>query len=483
MAGVDDWVSPAADDWILPQQPVTATGLAKQVGAGVAENAFIPGTLGNLQRYIASLQSPESQQKLEAARSKYGALLPTRQQMEDATGIRLPEPQNTAEEYARSVGAFLPSAAFGGGGALARAANVVVPAVTSETAGQLTKGTALEPAARVSTALATGKITAPKAAEAAIPAIEDVKAAARAGYQAPEVAAVQIKPSAVAGLAAQIENDLTRAGFRPTSKSASDTFAEVRDLRPPQGVQSVSVADLDTARKALSNLSREVDAVGKPTAEAVAAGKAVGHIDNFLPNLNQADLLAGDAAQANSILSAARGNWKSAKQAELAATKMENARIQAASTYGGGNINNALRQAYRPLEVNNYAKTSNWSPAAQSALQDVVEGALFRNAMRDIGRSAPTGPVNIGMHLAAGAPTAFATGGASIPVSLGVGAATYLAKKLGEAGTKKAAQRLTQTLLKESPLYQARLSSFGPITTPRPYLGGLLGSLASLPAP
>lgn len=60
------------------------------------------------------------------------------------------QPQTTAGEYARTIGEFAPMAAFGGPGAgmLSRAVNVTAPAVVSETAGQLTKGTSAEPWAR-----------------------------------------------------------------------------------------------------------------------------------------------------------------------------------------------------------------------------------------------------------------------------------------------------------------------------------------------
>lgn len=63
------------------------------------------------------------------------------------------EPQNKAEEYIKSIGSFVPGAALGPGGWGARAAQAVVPGVASETAGQVTKGTAAEPYARGGAAL------------------------------------------------------------------------------------------------------------------------------------------------------------------------------------------------------------------------------------------------------------------------------------------------------------------------------------------
>ncbi|ANW00688.1 hypothetical protein [Bradyrhizobium icense] len=68
------------------------------------------------------------------------------------------KPKTTAGEYAQTAGEFLPAAVGGPGGAIARGARVLVPAVTSETAGQATKGTAAEPVARFLGALAGGGV-------------------------------------------------------------------------------------------------------------------------------------------------------------------------------------------------------------------------------------------------------------------------------------------------------------------------------------
>jgi hypothetical protein len=376
---------------------------------------------------------------------------------------KLYQPQTVPGQYLKTTIGFLPAAvgAVETGGLTAvpaaaaalreagkRLLRVLPPALASETAGQLTKGTALEPVARVGGAFAGGAGLGKVAETLAAPAGAELKAAAQAAYKHPVVKDVEFKPQAVGALSGRIQMDLVKDGFRPVQDNAQSTFAVLKDLNPPVGVQSVTVDDLDAARKVLSRYSKQVDAVGAPTTNATAAAKAISHIDDFLPNLQQSDLFRGNAVLASEKLTEARGNWAAYKRSQLADTKMENARIQAASTYGGGNINNALRQAYRPLEVNNYGKIAGWSPEAKDALKDVVEGRLGRNAMRDLGRLAPTGPVNIGLH----ALNAAATGGASLPIA----GAAYVAKKLGERGTKQAAERLSEVLRSQSPLAQQR---------------------------
>lgn len=70
------------------------------------------------------------------------------------------KPKTTAGEYAQTAGEFLPAAFGGEAGLIGRAARTLIPAATSETAGQLTKGSGYEPVARFLGALAGGGATA-----------------------------------------------------------------------------------------------------------------------------------------------------------------------------------------------------------------------------------------------------------------------------------------------------------------------------------
>jgi hypothetical protein len=70
------------------------------------------------------------------------------------------QPKTVPGEYARTIGEFAPAAAFGPGGVIARTSNVAVPAFISETAGQMTKGSDMEPWARAGGAFAGGLGTA-----------------------------------------------------------------------------------------------------------------------------------------------------------------------------------------------------------------------------------------------------------------------------------------------------------------------------------
>lgn len=153
-------------DDLIPQRRAlsageTAMDVAKSAGIGLAQGGIGLATLpGNLE-YVARAGIDKAATTLgfDDPQTSSDTVLPTYSDakggIEQYTG-KFYEPRSTAGEYARTIGEFAPLAAFGGGGLAARAANVVAPAVVSETAGQLTKGTEYEPWARAGGALAGG---------------------------------------------------------------------------------------------------------------------------------------------------------------------------------------------------------------------------------------------------------------------------------------------------------------------------------------
>jgi len=89
------------------------------------------------------------------------------------------EPQTVAGEYAKTIGQFAPAAAAGPGGIGRKAAMTIIPAVASETAGQLTKGSEIEPFARTGAALLGGFAAAGRAPSLAREAAKDAPTTAQ----------------------------------------------------------------------------------------------------------------------------------------------------------------------------------------------------------------------------------------------------------------------------------------------------------------
>jgi|GEM_PF-1681772 len=162
------------DEWqALQEKPDQVTDAAKSFGSGVVKGAIglgtLPATLETMTAQLAdSIGAPEWMRKGAKAVADYGVMpsitaparmisggptnKPTFDEakgvVERAAGQPLYEPQTTAGQYAQTVGEFVPGG-FTPGGMLRKAANVAIPAVASETAGQATAGTRYEPAARV----------------------------------------------------------------------------------------------------------------------------------------------------------------------------------------------------------------------------------------------------------------------------------------------------------------------------------------------
>lgn len=139
-----------------------AADVAKSAGIGLAQGgiglATLPGNIEQLGRLginkgaeFVGARPPVSNE----------TFLPTysdaKSAIEGVTG-KFYEPKTTAGEFARTAGEFASLAVGGPAGVANRVARVAVPAVASETAGQLTEGTSLEPWARLAGALAGPRI-------------------------------------------------------------------------------------------------------------------------------------------------------------------------------------------------------------------------------------------------------------------------------------------------------------------------------------
>lgn len=156
----------------------TSADVAKSGGIGAAKGAIgIAGAAGDL-RHLASAATdylggkfglaPETVQSVKNKAYTAAGLLPAGMVLRDAPssseiqggieraiGQKFYQPKTTAGEYAQTAGEFLPALVGGEEAPLLRFVNrVALPAVTSETAGQMTKGTELEPYARVAGAFA-----------------------------------------------------------------------------------------------------------------------------------------------------------------------------------------------------------------------------------------------------------------------------------------------------------------------------------------
>src|SRR6185312_3126092 len=378
----------------VADHPSVATDVAKSAGTGLAKGAI--GLAGMV---------PDISEAAHNAANKYlfdpvfnaisgppqaGPAAPDINKAAGSEGIQkaiegvtgdFHKPSTTAGQYAQTIGEFAPAALGGGEGLLARVAKqVVAPAVASETAGQTTQGTSLEPYARVGAAIAGGGLASAlsKSPELAAPSVDALKASYKAGIDHPDVKAVTFNPDSLADLHNTIRSDLENKGFR--DRRETNTFGDVDDLlnQAPTGARALgapaTVADVESIRKSLGKTAQQVGPDFRPTSDAAASSAAIKHIDNWFNNLKQPDLLSGDISKAAPILQDARGDYAAAMRADTIQKKIGNAETQAGTTFGGGNINNATRQALRPLIRNDFAKASGYTDAEKQALKTAAQG-------------------------------------------------------------------------------------------------------------
>lgn len=156
-------------DWETNRQNMswadTAKDVAKSAGVGAAQGAIglataIP-TVADLGARVVDYAGSKIGHNPEL--SQYTENLPTyentKNYIEDNLTGKFYEPKSRLGQYARTVGEFAPTGgAIGAVSKGSRLAKTLIPALTSETAGQLTEGTKYEPAARVVGALTGGML-------------------------------------------------------------------------------------------------------------------------------------------------------------------------------------------------------------------------------------------------------------------------------------------------------------------------------------
>ncbi|HEV8491324.1 MAG TPA: hypothetical protein VGR76_03605 [Candidatus Angelobacter sp.] len=295
------------------------------------------------------------------------------------------------------------------------------------------------------------------------PTVDDLAAAKTADYNHPAVTELRIKPQAAEDFSKGVDKELLA---NKVDRFVAPTVSGIVDrLETPRFGPSHTVADFDLARQSLKDVPYNEGRAAKIVSEA---------IDNYLPNIPQADLLAGNAAKASEFLTRARANAAAEFRARDIDSALHNAEVQAGSTYSGGNLNNATRQQLRPLlKVRRGATNFNlpgWTAAEMAQLRNAVIGTPTGNIARGIGKMGPNGGLMGLGHVEA----AFKTGGASLPFS----AVTALAKTIGNRSTANQAAILSELLRSRSPLAQAAPPARTP--SPNPLLSGLLQNILGL---
>lgn len=256
--------------------------------------------------------------------------------------------------------------------------------------------------------------------------------------------------------------------------SAPQTYSALESMTNP--VRSwTSMTDVLARRDAL----RDIAAKGGPDGQA--AREAMGAIDNMISSrldptntrsqysgAPRAPMAPGEVAPA---LETARGNWGAAARSnelsgelDRATTGMvERAEGRAASTYSGGNLDNNIRASARSMLEQN-KKIGGYSPEEISALEDIRDGNLTRNAARFLGNTfGGQGGIARLVSGATGGAAATALGLPPYVGALGLPAAGSMARAAANAGARGSVAAADALLRSRSPLYEEMLANARPV--------------------
>lgn len=263
---------PAPQAAAEPEKPGVAYDMLRSFGTGVREGIEgLAGLPGDIREFVSSTGLPDKLVEMGIPRVLAQPMMPglgvlpyspSTDDIRGATEAVIGEgydPQTLPGEYSRTVGQFAPAAAMGPGSLARKTAMTVVPALMSETGGQLTKGSEAEPYARVGGALlggiaAAGRINPTKVAAKGAPTADELKATTDRLYEGLRNAGIRYDANDYARVVQSASDDLMKAGFRPVGVDKT-AFEWVEFLANHIG-KSMDFDDINGIVKALGEQAR-----------------------------------------------------------------------------------------------------------------------------------------------------------------------------------------------------------------------------------
>jgi hypothetical protein len=460
---------PVTDPAILAQLnggPVDwETDVAKSAGAnlgrGVIDVLGAPGDIGSLAaRGAEAVGVPEGARKF--AGKALAAFPLTRPftgpgsqdiqgRVEEHTG-KFYDAQTTPGKYVGSVARMAPAALVPGSMAQ-KVANVVVPGVASEAAGQATEGTAAEPYARAAAGLVGGAAasrigrvnaaTGQQAVGAAQERIANVLQKADDAYKSPAVASVEFRPGVADAFADTTMKALDAA--KRNARVAPTTRAHIEDFKTPINGKAHTYEDFQTLKTLLGEQAGNF----ANKSEQAAASLALEKLKTYLGNTPQGHLSAGDAAKFSKTWRNANDDYAAGMTAQRVNEKILSGDRSASAANTGANSGNRTRQ-----KLNELLKTGKTrrglTETEGAAIEQEVKGSRLGNALRSMGDATGGG---------GGARSLVALlGGGGAGAALGLGpvgfALPFIGSALRGAGnaiTKNQANKIVDQILSRAP--------------------------------
>lgn len=277
----------------------------------------------------------------------------------------------------------------------------------------------------------------------AAPSSQELKAAAKQGYDAARNSGVELKPESLTNFSTKVKTDLNNDGVNEVL--APKTFGLLDKLgTAPEGA-TVTTDNFRTLQRALGHAAKSPDAT-----ERLAASRALESLSGHIENIPAQDIIRGtadDIAGVGRTIKTANANYAAAKRSELIQGKEARAELNAATANSGQNIDNALRQQVKSI-LNSEKMLRGFSDEEKSAMMKVAAGTATGNVIRHVGNLLGGGG-GLGA-LTTGAAGAYAAG----PIGMAAPLAGWALKKTGNAITAKNVAKLDELVRSRSPLAQ-----------------------------
>lgn len=269
--------------------------------------------------------------------------------------------------------------------------------------------------------------------------VEDLEKAAHQGYDQLKNSNTLLNGYDVQRVAAIIEQQLKANHFRDYLDP--QTFAVIREIRShydANGVpHNVNVGDL-------SGWQQLFKRVGGTPQDQEAARFALDLFDQYLGNVPASHVLSGDPQADAAVLREAQANWRAARRSDVVDMSIERAERQAMKSGSGSNKENTVRQRIDAI-LNSKTERKKYSPDEIADMEAIVKGTKPVNALRSIGKFAPTGVVS-------SLPTARALFSEK-PIAATLAAPAVAAKYGAEYMTKQKAKDLAERIRSKAPAY------------------------------
>ena len=410
---------------------------------GVEALAGLPGDMAELGGDIAGGAasmlgaSPETAETVRNVASQMTPFpnMPTTDQIRHGTEQVIGQPHDpttTAGEFAETVGEFVPGV-LAPGGAVRKAAQVVVPAIASEAAGQATEGTEAEPWARAAFGLLGGFAAAGKAGKAtkglikSAPTEEVLRKNKQDLYNKLQNSGVVYDNNALGQSLVKLKNEMTNSGLLP--ELAPKTFSIIGRIE--DGVTQGGIADfngLEAMRKVSGRLVRGSDQEEKAAAMALRDA-----LDDFTASAPLTKPGNMSRIEFNRTQKEARELARREIQGRSLSYVFENAENYASGVEAG--IRNGVNTLLRSKRGQKLFRT----PQERAALREVADGRKTLQQLSRFGFDVTGGSGNAALIPGVTALTGVTTGNpAAIAATVGGSAAKVISPALTKRALAKA---------------------------------------------